>query len=97
MPKKNRKTFFAVDPDNQLFVRLEAVMHPLCALCDGLPLTFFGRGKTAYLKIDDAIAWCREEMKSHSREKYETMISGMERAKAEVANGTAEINEGPAR
>lgn len=76
-----KKSVFASSNDGRLFVKVQAVMSPLCALIDALPITFFGKGKTAYLDIDTAINWCREEMKHHSEEKYEKMIAVMEKAK----------------
>jgi hypothetical protein len=77
------KTVFAISKDGKLFVLLQAVMHPLRALCDGLPVAFFGRSKKAYLDIDTAIAWCEREQKCHSADKYATMIATMQRAKRE--------------
>jgi hypothetical protein len=79
---KRRAVLFA-ECEGKLYVKLQAVMSPLCALCDGLPLTFFGKGKTAYLDIDTAIDWCRKEKEHHSKEMYETMIAVMEKAKAQ--------------
>ncbi len=81
--KRGKSTPFATSLDGRLFVKVKAVMHPLCALCDGLSLTFFGKGKTAYLDIDTAIEWCKKEMTHHSREKYELIIAVMEKAKAQ--------------
>ena len=83
MPKK--KSSFAEAKDGSLYVAINAIMSPLCALIDGLPVTFFGREKRGYLAIDTAIDWCREEMKHHSREKYEKMIAVMEKAKQQQA------------
>ncbi len=82
------KTFFAVNDDGKLFVKLAAVMHPLCAMTDGLSLTFFGKGKTAYLDIDTAIDWCRKEGKAHSADEYRIKIEVMEKAKKQLADGT---------
>lgn len=82
MAKKNP---FATDKENKLYVRVDCVMTPLVALIDCLTLVFFGKGKTAYLKVDDAIEWCRAEMKYHGAERYSVMIAAMEKAKAQVA------------
>jgi hypothetical protein len=87
MPRKPR-TVFAVDADGKrLFVRLEAVMHPWVALCDGLPVTFFGREKTAYLGIDTAIAWAETECRENpawadTRPKGKGALTGRERLDA---------------
>lgn len=43
--KRGKHTPFAVAPDGSLFVKLNAVMNPLCAVVDGLPLMIRGRGK----------------------------------------------------
>lgn len=80
---KKPPVVFALGRDGVLYVKLAAVMAPLCALVDGLPLTFFGKGKTAYLTVERAIEWCREEMKYHDRQKYQNMIGNMERALAQ--------------
>lgn len=45
-----------------LYVRLDAVMTPLVALVDGLPLRFFPPEKHAYLTIDEAIDWTTREI-----------------------------------
>lgn len=82
MAKKPR-TMFAESNDGKLYVKLAAIMHPLCAFADGLPLTFFGKGKTAYLDIDTAIEWCRNEAKCHSADEYRMKIEVMERLKRE--------------
>jgi hypothetical protein len=68
------------DADGTLYVQVRAVMNPLCALIDGLPLTFFGRrkGARAYMTFDAAIEWCRKEMAFHSREKYAELIATLE-------------------
>ncbi len=82
---KKKPAIFATDRENRLYVLLEAVMHPMVAMCDGISIVRFGDEKLLYLKIDDAIEWCRKEAKAHSREKYETMISVMEKAKRQEA------------
>jgi hypothetical protein len=56
------KDLFCIGPDNVLTVRLVAVMPWLVALCDGLPVVFWGRSKKPYLKVIDAVAWCKKEI-----------------------------------
>jgi hypothetical protein len=73
------------EADGQLFVRVDAVMHPFVAFSDGLNLFHFKRDRHMYLKIDDAIDWCKKEREHHSREKYDQMIAVMERAVRENA------------
>jgi hypothetical protein len=80
---KKHKTVFAQSEDGRLYVKLAAVMSPMIALIDALPLTFFGKGKTPYLAIDDAIEWCRKEAVYHSPDKYKLMIDVMKKAKAQ--------------
>lgn len=79
---KRKKTVFAEDEDGNRYVMLSAVMHPLWAFADGLSLTLFGKGKkrTAYMRIENAIDWCRCEMTYHSADKYTKMIDVLERA-----------------
>jgi hypothetical protein len=70
---KPKRSVFAVGKDNVLCVKVAAVMSPICALIDGLTLVFFGKGKTAYLRVTDAIACCRDEAKYHSPDKYKRL------------------------
>jgi hypothetical protein len=82
MARKGR-TIFADSDDGRLFVRVEAVMNPMIPFVDGLPLTFFGKSTKAYLDIDTAIKWCREEFAHSRNDKYRIMYEVMERAKAQ--------------
>lgn len=82
-----KKTFFATDKDGNLFVELKAVMNPMCALIDGIPLVGFGKSKKLYIAIDTAIEWCQKEMQHHSREKYQKMIDVMLKCKEQEAAG----------
>ena len=87
--KRENAIVFASDADGKLFVKVRAVMNGLIPFIDGLPIVFFGKGKTAYLEIDTAIAWCRKESQYHSGEKYNKMIEVMEIAKRQEAASTA--------
>lgn len=80
---KRKKTPFAEDKDGTRYVEIGVVMAPLVAAIDGIPITFFGKEKTPYMKIDAAIEWCQREKKHHSKEKYEQIIAVLERAKVE--------------
>lgn len=64
------KTIFA-ECNGTLYVRLEAVMPFIVALCDGVSMTFFGKKKTdkPYLAIDQAIQWLERETKSYPHDK----------------------------
>lgn len=83
MKKLNKKRVpIAEAPDGTLYVDVKYLMHPLVAMIDGLPLTFFGDDrKRPYLAIDRAIAWCQAEMRIHSREKYEGIVAFLNKAK----------------
>lgn len=84
--KRKKSTPFATALNGKLYVKLKAIMHPLCAMCDGLPVTFFGKEKTAYLDINTALEWCKKESEHHDKEKYAEMITIMEKAKLQEAD-----------
>ena len=89
---RKKQSIFATDKDSKkLYVVLKCVMTPLVALIDGLPVTFFGKGKTAYIEVDAAIGWCEKEMAYHSAEKYRKMIEVMKLAKEKFAAEKEEI------
>jgi hypothetical protein len=69
----------------QLYVKVAAVMHPLIPFTDGLSVAQFQGDKNLYLKVEDAIEWCRKESRHHSAEKYRIMVEVMERALAAEA------------
>lgn len=79
-PTRQKKSPFA-EREGKLYVRLDAVMHPLCALADGLPLILFSGERAPYLAVDVAIKWCQDEMQFHSEEKYKTIIKVLEKFK----------------
>jgi len=63
-PKKEVVVFAWTD--DTLYVRLDAVMPFLVALCDGLSFTFFDKNrKVPYLVVTDAIEWCQSEITNH--------------------------------
>lgn len=88
---KRKRSIFVLTAEGKLLVELRAVMHPICALVDGLPITFFrgGRNKRTYLEIDRAIDWCKKEMQHHDETKYEKMIAVMEKVKTQVRDEAA--------
>jgi len=62
-------------------------MNFWCALHDGMPLTYFGKEKTAWLDVDTAIAWCKndsERVPEKERSILAQKIATMERAKAHM-------------
>lgn len=70
---------FAKHDDGPLYVRVDAVMHTLCAFADRIPMTFFGREQIAYMPVTDAIKWCEKEGKFHANDRYRRMIENMKR------------------
>jgi hypothetical protein len=74
-----KRSPLAVDTDGRKYVRTTAVMSNIIPLIDGIPVTFFGRGKQSYLRLEDAIAWVEKEMEYHSREKYEVVLEVLRR------------------
>ena len=61
-------------------VRLEAVMHPLTAMCDGISYTLFGKSTKPYMLATEAIKWCEIEGESHDREEYEQKVKTLKMA-----------------
>jgi hypothetical protein len=63
---RKQKTPLAVDDNDVIYIKLKASgIHPLVAMCDGLPLALFGKGKraTAYIQVQTALAWHEKELK----------------------------------
>jgi hypothetical protein len=65
---KTRKPrpIFAIDANRQgMFVRLKSSgVSPFVAMIDALPLVFFDKGKTAYLRVETALDWFEKELKT---------------------------------
>lgn len=78
MSKKRKSPY--VRCEGRLYVDASAIMTPFIVVFECLPCVFFS-GKGPFLAIDDAIEWCRNEMKYHSHEKYQQMIDAMETMK----------------
>jgi len=76
---KAKRTPFA-DKDGQLYVRVEAVMHPLVPYHDGISVTFFGKDKYGYLTIEDAIKFCEKEPGSHCGHPYTELLAACHKA-----------------
>jgi hypothetical protein len=45
-----------------LYIKVKAIMSPMVAMIDGIPMVFLGKGKTPYLPIDLAIDWVIKEI-----------------------------------
>jgi len=59
------KTPYAIDKDgNDLYVKLKySGIDHLIVMFDGISITFFGKQKTSYLKVIDAISWHEKELR----------------------------------
>ena len=52
-----------VECEGALYIAIRASgIHPLIPYFDGMSVSTFGKGKTVYLKLDDAIAWHEKEL-----------------------------------
>ena len=61
--KRNSGVDLAVSQDNQLFIKVQQCgISPLVVLVDALPLTFFGKGKTPYIRVERALQWFEDEL-----------------------------------
>lgn len=85
-----RRAVYAIDKDgNNLYVELKySGLHPLVAMCDGVPLTFFGKEKKAYLKVVEAISWHEKELReSGGRSGSEPILSALRIGLKKFENG----------
>lgn len=83
-----QRTPFAVSKDGGLFVELKASgIDPLCALIDGMPLTFFGKEKKSYITIDQAIDWQTNEQKYTPTKQREKIIAALRDVREKFLNG----------
>lgn len=82
MPRK--QTPFVIRHDT-LYVRVDHVMAPLTAMTDGIEMGVFKSEKHLYMKVTDAILWCKKERTFHSnKDEYNRAIRILERAIREV-------------
>ncbi len=80
------KTVFA-STETKLFVQANAIMHPLCAMADALPMHFWDDDPNMYLEVGVAIDWCEKEKKFHDLEMYEKLIGVLREAKRKFDAG----------
>ena len=57
-------------------------IHFLCAACDCLAMTFFGKSKKPYYLLDDAIAWHEKEQLSD-----DSALKALYEARDRIATG----------
>ncbi len=64
MNATNQPAILAISKDGRrIFIKLrKSGIHPLIAMGYGMPITFFGKGRTAYLAVEDALAWFEKEL-----------------------------------
>ena len=63
MKKKRKSATLFAESGGKLFVRGSAVMHPLIPMVDGLSICTFPKDKHVYLFADEALAWCKKEIR----------------------------------
>ncbi len=87
-----KRTPFVIDRDGkELFVEMRySGIHPLVVMVDGLTLIFFGSGKKAYLRVEDAIRWHEKELKdTHGQSGNRVTLEALQKALA-TFNGRGE-------
>lgn len=87
MVSKKAPRDLIVDCGGRLYVLTEAVMSPLVAIIDGLPISFFGKGRKSYLPFSVAIDWCRKEREFSRADKYDAMIKVLESIQSRSGQG----------
>lgn len=75
---KKKRTILA-EHEGKLYIEAKyAGMNFLCLLVDGISLTFFGKSDRAYLTIDKAIEWHRNEIEAtngrHDRKAMDALV-----------------------
>lgn len=81
MAKSPRDALIACD--GELFIWLEIIMHPLCAITDGVEFGHFGKRKKPYIRLRTAIAWCQNETQYDSTGKTATTLRELRRIQRE--------------
>ncbi len=95
MAKKKGRSPLAVDEDDVLYVEsAHSGIHPLVQLCDGMSLTFFGKSRKSYLRVDDVIAWHAKELEgSHGHSGSRAALDAFREIKRKFDAGEVETNE----
>jgi hypothetical protein len=77
-----------IDQNGEAFIKLkDSGIPPLCALIDGLPMTFFGKAKTALAWFENEARYCPEnKLYPKAIEKYCDMIARHERGEIPCEN-----------
>ncbi len=95
--KKRSRIIFAVDQDSKgLYVKLRwSGISPLVAMIDGLSLTFFGKGKTAYLSVETVLDWFKNELRlSPGSKRFQDGVMAYERILERFRNGEIQDEHG---
>ena len=61
--KAGKNTYVTNEADGKLYIEARSSgISQLCFLLDGLPYVTFGKGKTPYITVEDAIKWHEKEL-----------------------------------
>lgn len=82
---KTKTVFAQLKSGGPLYVRLDAVMHPLCAFADGLELTFFGKNRTPYMTCEKAALWVENELRSCPADSRRVLQSRLDALRSAIA------------
>ncbi len=85
-----KSTPFVTDKDDKtLFIKLKySGIHPLVVAYDGISLIFFGKGKTAYLTVEDAANWHEKELRdTRGRSGNQEVLALLRKALADFQEG----------
>ncbi len=85
---KRKYTPFVMDQHGNKYVDAASIMSPLIPFIDGLTISTFKGDKRTYLKLAEAIAWVREEMKHHSADEYAKVLVALQRFEREDGSAT---------
>jgi len=79
----------------ELYATLKAVnIHPLVAMCDGLPLTQFPKRKPLFIKVTEALKWHEAELEySTDKDRRQEMINDIKYALAKFEQEEAKRNQ----
>jgi hypothetical protein len=87
---KKKKTPLAVaniDGQDVHFIDVSYVMEPLVAMFDGIDLTFFGKSKRPYMRLDAAAEWAEREHEHAPCEENKKRADALRLIQSQVAAG----------
>ena len=95
MSERASSTVFATDAvSGNLFIKLKASgIDDLFVITDGLPVVYFGNGKTAYIRVDTALEWFEGELACEpNNKKYRDGVRAYRRILEKVQAGEVEFD-----